>query len=131
VRFSATLRVADGGVVKVGACHCAMCRRWGSGPYIGIAAKGPVAYEGEDQIALYQGSDWAERGFCRTCGSHLFWRMRTNSLSVLSAGAFDDTTGFTLDNEIYVDCASGFYAFAGERTRMTEAEAKAAFAPGA
>ncbi len=130
VRFSAPLKVGSDGVVKVGACHCGMCQRWGGAPYLAVAGKGPVEFEGEDSITRYHASDWGERGFCKACGTHLFWRMRSNSLIAVSAGTFDDQTGFTLDNEIFVDCAAGFYAFAGERTRMTEAEVTAAFAGG-
>ena len=130
VRFSAPLRVEDSGVVKTGACHCGMCRRWGSGPFISVMAAGAVSFEGEENIGLHRASGWGERGFCQKCGANLFWRMQDKTMTALSTGAFDDQSGFVLDNEIYVDCAAGFYGFEGDRKRMTEAEVIAAFTGG-
>ena len=53
----------------VGACHCNMCRKWGGGPFLEVACGNEVSFEGEDNISVYQSSDWAERGFCKNCGS--------------------------------------------------------------
>ena len=46
---------------KVWACHCTMCRGWGGGPLLSIDCGTDVAFEGEENIAVYDGS-WCEWG---------------------------------------------------------------------
>lgn len=102
-------------------CHCSTCRRWGGGP--GMAARvGSVNFEGEDQIGIYQSSDWAERGFCKQCGSNLFYRLKEPASYMMWIGTFDDQTPFQLAGEIYIDAKPDSYNFAGEHPRQTEAE---------
>ena len=43
----------------------------------------------------------------------------------LSAGSLDTMEGLEFVNEVYIDAKPASYAFAGERTRMTEAEVMA------
>jgi len=60
---------------SIGACHCNMCIKWGGGPFMGAHCGCDVSFIGEEYITLYSSSDWAERGFCKRCGSHLFYRL--------------------------------------------------------
>ena len=89
-----------------------------------------VSWTGEENIQTYASSDWAERGFCRICGSSLFWRMTAvgPGFMSLNAGTLDDLTGLPLKTEIYIDHKPDGYAFAGDTTKMTEAEVMAMFA---
>ncbi len=103
------------------ACHCEMCRRWSAGPFLGATAHG-VEFEGEDQLARYASSKWAERGFCRTCGTTLFYFLRPTQTYTMSVCAFDDQRPFALTLEIFIDRKPDGYAFAGEHPRWTEAE---------
>ena len=109
------------------ACHCQMCRRHSGGVHLGfeIAAEG-IAFDGAENIGTFQSSDWAERGFCRCCGSSLFWRMTAEGpmqgTISLGAGTLDSHDGLTFEAEIYIDAKPDAYAFAGERPRLTEAE---------
>ncbi|MDU8942371.1 GFA family protein [Ovoidimarina sediminis] len=113
---------------EFGACHCGMCRKSSGG--VGLAMEVPdgglTFTEGEDRIASFQSSDWAERAFCPVCGSGLYWRMTAEGpakgLTILNAGTLDDMNGMAFTHEIYVDNQPDCYAFAGERKRMTEAE---------
>ena len=109
------------------ACHCGMCRRWSGGPLL-AARVGGVTFAGEDAPATHASSEWAERGFCRRCGSSLFYRLRADGGFLLAVGAFDDQTPFTLDGEIFVDHKPAGYAFAGEHPRLSEEETMALFA---
>ncbi|TRD22079.1 GFA family protein [Palleronia caenipelagi] len=118
-----------------GACHCGMCRRWSGGALLAVqVSPGGVAWQGEGAIRTYASSDWAERGWCRECGSNLFWRLTApgpmQGMVALSAGSLDSLDGLELTSEIYIDHKPAGYAFAGERQRMTEAEVLAAFGPG-
>ena len=110
------------------ACHCRMCRRWSGGPLFATAAEG-VVFEGEDNIGIYESSDWAERGFCKICGTNLFYRLKQNGQYALPVGVFDDSTRFKLIGEIYIDHKPAGYDFAGDLPKLTEAEFVAKFAP--
>ena len=54
----------------VGACHCNMCRKWGSGPFMEVDCGTDVSYKGGENISTFSSSDWAERGFCSKCGTN-------------------------------------------------------------
>jgi hypothetical protein len=41
---------------------------------------------------------------------------------IMSIGAFDDQSHFTMGGEIYIDNKPASYAFAGDHPRETEAE---------
>lgn len=99
-------------------CHCSMCRNWAGGPML-AAGVGSVVFQGEDNISRYASSDWAERGFCRECGSNLFYRLKEPDQYLLCMGAFDDETVFELAGEIYIDEKPRGYEFAGEHPRQT------------
>ena len=53
---------------SVGACHCSTCRKWGGGPLFAIECGSDVHFDGTKNISIFSSSDWAERGFCSTCG---------------------------------------------------------------
>ncbi len=106
----------------VDACHCAMCRRWGGGPFLAVDCGAAVTLEGAEHVRAYRSSDWAERAFCGTCGTNLYYRFLESGQMILSAGLFDDQSGFALSGEIFVDEQPAWYAFKGERRRMTGPE---------
>jgi hypothetical protein len=103
------------------ACHCGMCRRWSGGPLLAAAASG-VTFQGKENLGRYSGSEWAERGFCKRCGSSLFYRLKPADRYLMCVGSFDDAAPFTLTREIFVDHKPAGYAFAGDLQRKTEAE---------
>lgn len=107
-------------------CHCGMCRRWTGGPVFATVASG-VTFEGDDHLGRYDSSEWAERGFCKRCGSSLFYRLKSKDVYAMSVGAFDDSSPFKVVGEIYVDAQPPGYAFAGRLERLTEAETIARF----
>lgn len=125
VRFSATVKKRD-----VGACHCSMCRRWSSGPFLAIEHEGEVRLTGEDLLAVYRSSEWGERGFCRVCGSALFWRLHGGGHYALSVGSLDDQSQLRFASQIFIDEKPAFYDFANDTVKMTGAEFVAAFAAG-
>ncbi len=98
---------------EVHSCHCSMCRRWSGGP--GFAASvGKVEFTGEENIARFDSSAWAERGFCKTCGTNLFYRLKETAHYVMWMGTFDDQAQFKLAGEIYIDEKPASYEFAGD-----------------
>lgn len=110
-----------------GACHCAMCKKFSGGIELGVqVTPGGIHWEQDATVTTYPSSDWAERGFCRVCGSSLFWRLTAEGpmqgLMSLAAGSLDTMEGLDFTGEVYIDAKPDCYAFAGERQRMTEAE---------
>lgn len=117
-----------------GACHCDMCRRWTGSALLGITVpEGNVTWDGEEHIARRRSSAWAERAWCAECGSGLWFRVTIESPYLgnleLPIGLFDDASGLTMTNEIYIDHKPDSFAYAGAgRTLMTRADCVAKFA---
>jgi hypothetical protein len=106
---------------EVGVCHWGMCRRWSGGPALAVEVES-VALEGTENIAWFRSSDWAERGFCKTCGANLFYHIVDSSQYIIAAGAFDDQSGFEMTSQFFIDEKPGYYAFANQTRMMTGAE---------
>jgi hypothetical protein len=107
------------------ACHCSMCRRWMGGPFLGLAHDGAVSFEGAESIAVYKSSEWAERAFCKVCGTSLYWRFRGTDEYSFCAGTLDDQSALELTTEIFIDEKPAYYAFANETRKLTGEEAMA------
>ncbi len=126
VRFTAT----DLG--EFGVCHCEMCRRWTGSALFGVTVpETAMRIDQGDAIVARRSSDWATRSFCGSCGSPLWYRLDSGVDGTgdyeVALGLFDDPNGFTLEQEIFIDCKPDSYALAGDHKRMTRAEAFAAF----
>jgi hypothetical protein len=106
-----------------------MCRKWGGGPLFAVDCGTDVVFTGEEHISVYSSSDWAERGFCARCGSHLFYRLKESGQYMMAAGLFDDLKGAVLDHQVFIDSKPDWYAFANETKNMTGAEIFAMYAP--
>jgi len=76
--------------------------------------------------ARYKSSDWAERGFCPTCGTHLFYHILGGDY-ILPAGLFQDHA-FKVGSEIFIDEKPDFYDFRQEVPRLTGAQVFEQFA---
>lgn len=107
---------------QVGACHCGMCRKWGGGPFMEIDCGTEVSFKGEENITVYNSSDWVERGFCKQCGSHLFYRLKETRQHMVPVGIFDDPAPFVFKHQVFIDKKPSFYNFSNETENMTEAE---------
>jgi len=105
---------------EVGACHCGMCRKWGGGPFMEIDCGTDISFEGEDNITVYNSSDWAERGFCKKCGSHLFYRLKDTHQHMVPVGLFDDQEHFVFKTQVFIDRKPSFYSFSNKTNNMTE-----------
>lgn len=110
-------------------CHCGMCRRWGGGPLLAVHCGSNVGIEGEQHVRRYRSSDWAERGFCTNCGTHLFYRVVEADDYILPAGFFGDSVAFELREQIFIDHKPAWYEFANATENLTEAEVFAKYAP--
>jgi hypothetical protein len=108
---------------SIDVCHCSMCRRWVGGPFVGADFRGGVTVTNDATLVWYDSSEWAKRGFCSTCGSSLFYRLKADeAFWAICAGTLDLPEGSALGKEIFVDEKPGYYALAGEHPRLTGAE---------
>lgn len=115
---------------SLGACHCRICRTWGGGPFLGIGCGDAVEIDGEDSVTVFDSSEWAERGFCKTCGTHLFYRIKgKKDYHIPAALLSSESYTPTFDSQIFIDSKPENYSFANETKNLTGAEVFAMFAP--
>ena len=114
---------------NVGACHCSMCRRWGGGPLMAVNCGTEVSIQPDSMIGIFDSSPWAERGFCKKCGSHLFYRLKASNLHMIPAGIFDGNPNFKFEHQVFIDNKPEYYHFGDKTHDMTEAEVFAKYAP--
>ncbi|WP_299810344.1 GFA family protein [uncultured Roseibium sp.] len=91
-------------------CHCSQCRRtsghlWAST----VAPAGTLRFTCDEGLAWYRSSDFAERGFCKACGSSLFYRMDGEDNIAIAAGCLDTADGLTTGKHIFVKDKAGYY----------------------
>ena len=107
---------------KVEACHCQMCRRWGGGPFLEVTCGTEVEFSGEENICIYDSSEWAERSFCRQCGTHLFYRIKESREYCIPVGIFDGLEDLVFETQVFIDQKPSYYSFSNQTTDLTSAE---------
>ena len=107
---------------KLGVCHCAMCRKWTGGPLMSVFCGSDVKFKGEAFIGIYESSQWAERGFCKRCGSGLFYRIKGNQQYHIPMGLFENPENMTFNSQVFIDKKPEYYSFSNKTDNMTEAE---------
>lgn len=108
------------------ACHCDMCRQHTSGMFMSLAVDaGSVAFSGP--VSTFRSSGWAERGFCGTCGSTLFYGTVNDGARHPAAGLFADIDDVPLKLEFFSDMCPSGYALKGDHRRLTTEETIAMF----
>ncbi|MDQ0320572.1 hypothetical protein QO002_002710 [Pararhizobium capsulatum DSM 1112] len=105
------VRFETRGVLReVVACHCSQCRRQTGLHYAATnVSDDRLDVEGADNVTLYRASDGAGRGFCRVCGSALFWKADGRDDISIMAGSFDQPSGLTIGVHIFCADKADFY----------------------
>ena len=95
------------------ACHCRQCRK-SSGHFFTSTdvPKTSVTIHGEDSVTWFQSSERVRRGFCKTCGSSLFWDPIHRDFIGVAMGAFDQPTDTRLAIHIFVADKGDYYDIA-------------------
>ena len=95
------------------ACHCTKCRK-SSGHYFASTdiPKARLSVTGADNVTWYQSSERVRRGFCRTCGSPLFFDPPARDWIGVAMGAFDGPSGTHLEMHIFVADKGDYYEIA-------------------
>lgn len=108
--------------LNVGVCHCSTCRKWSGGPLLAIDCQSDVSFSEGDSLSIYNSSEWAERGFCAKCGTHLFYRLKDANQYIMPVGLFDLKEDVSMDHQIFIEEKPSYYCFANETKNMTGAE---------
>jgi hypothetical protein len=92
------------------ACHCTQCRKF-SGHYFASTdvPRSTVTIHGSENVTWYRSSEKVRRGFCKTCGSSLFWDPIERDWTGVAMGAFDDPTGARIHVHIHVASKGDYY----------------------
>lgn len=91
-------------------CHCGMCQRLHGnfGPHT-KARKSNITVTRDDGLEWFKTSDIARRGFCRICGSGLFWEPFDMDATGIIAGTLDGPTTLKTMGHIFVGEKPDFY----------------------
>lgn len=112
---------------RLNACHCDMCRQHNSAMLLSVeTAQDSIQITGP--VKVFQSSEWAQRAFCETCGSTLWYGTQHDGSRNLAAGLFPDTGG-TVRFEFFCDQALSPVHIHGAEHSLTRQETFAKFAP--
>jgi len=101
-------------------CHCSQCRKQSGHRWATADAKtDDVEIDGAGDITWFQASPGAERGFCSTCGSMLFWRSLTDDDMAILAASIDEPTGLRMASHIFVEDKGDYYEIADGLPQFT------------
>jgi len=88
-------------------CHCSMCRKTHGAGYVtwvGFESEQVMVTSGEHQLDWFDSSPGAQRGFCRRCGSSLFFRSEKWAGELhIALGCMDDPIDRQPQANVYFD----------------------------
>jgi len=103
----------DGNLSAVEACHCTKCRKWTG--HVGVSVEVPrslLTVHGTENITWYHSSEKVRRGFCKTCGTSLFFdpldKVKHEWIGIMM-GLFDYPTETWLALHIFVAEKGDYY----------------------
>lgn len=125
----AVTATVSGALGEISACHCDMCTRWSGSVQMGVAVdRKRVTLSGP--IGTYRSSEFAERAWCETCGSAVWFKDavgKDEHIFELAPGLFDGFGGARLVRVVYCDRAAGGVELAGNLEKMTKAQYEAKY----
>jgi hypothetical protein len=90
-------------------CHCGQCKK-SSGNYVAASACDDVEFnlDRDETLRWFASSAIAERGFCKSCGSNLFWKPSDSGHMSIFAGTLDSDAGLKARAHIYVESKADY-----------------------
>jgi hypothetical protein len=100
----------EGPLRDVIGCHCTQCRKQ-TGHFMAATAARHTDFKvvKQDDLKWYTSSDFAERAFCGTCGSTLFWQRKGGDYIAIAAGTLDTPTGIRIEGHIFCADKGDYY----------------------
>lgn len=100
-------------------CHCGQCRRTSGHLWASThAAFDKVNFISDEGLEWYNSSDYAKRGFCKNCGSSLFYRMNDENGIGIAAGCLDMPTNMEVGKHIFVKDKGDYYEIADDAPQI-------------
>ncbi len=105
------------------ACHCTQCRKQTGHFMAATSAHGrDFRLVRSGPLRWYRASAQAERGFCASCGSTLFWRADGGEEISIAAGTLDGPTGLKIEGHIFCADQGDYYRIPDEGYRHAQWE---------
>jgi hypothetical protein len=105
------------------ACHCATCQQVSGGPYLGFTAFETKDLEWTQQPDIWQKSDIATRGHCKTCGSAMTMQyfFNTDRIGIcLGSVTSADPALPPLEEHIFIEEKAPYFVFADDGAKRCE-----------
>lgn len=100
-------------------CHCGQCRRTSGHLWASThAAYDKVHFTSVQGLEWYSSSDFAKRGFCKNCGSSLFYRLNGEEGVGIAAGCLDLPTDLKIGKHIFVKDKGDYYEITGNEPQI-------------
>ncbi|MEM8978344.1 MAG: GFA family protein [Pseudomonadota bacterium] len=105
----------DAEITQTSFCHCGQCRRqsgnyWASGQVL----EQDLRILKDMGLTWFRSSDFAQRGFCKTCGSFLFWKADAENSRAVSLASLDAPHNVKATRHIFVDEKGSYYEIADD-----------------
>jgi len=98
---------ADGPVHHASHCYCTMCQKQhgaAAGSYANVATAGYAIERGSELVTEYASSEEGRRGFCRVCGSTLFWRSTASPDTIaVTLGTLEPPYDGPVERELFTE----------------------------
>lgn len=96
-------------------CHCSQCRRTSGHQWAATHAEyDALIFTRNVGLKWYASSDWAKRGFCKECGSSLFYRMNGDDGVGIAAGCIETPNSLRAGKHIFTANKGGYYEIADD-----------------
>lgn len=100
-------------------CHCRQCARWTGNSVMATASRTEnLTIQGQENLTWFASSDHAERGFCKQCGSKLFWRLPNIASVSIMAGSMTNPTGLHIAAHLFVADKSDYDIIGNDATQF-------------
>ncbi|TYC68277.1 GFA family protein [Stappia sp. BW2] len=91
-------------------CHCSQCRRISGHTWACTHAPiDKLRFSNKDGLGWYESSSFARRGFCKFCGSSLFYQRNGQENIAIAAGSLNGPTGLKVGKHILVKDKGDYY----------------------
>ncbi len=115
---------SDGPWGDVTVCHCSQCRK--TSGHIWASTSVPeksLKIQNDEDLVWYESSSIARRGYCKSCGSSLFFQANGEDTISIGAGTLEIPTGLKIAKEIFEDDKGDYYQSATRPSQTAEFQA--------
>jgi hypothetical protein len=102
-------------------CHCSQCRKFSGHHWAATRApQEKLSFRRDDGLVWFASSDFAKRGFCRICGSSLFYKVNDADHIGIAAGCLESPTGLRPGKHIFTANQGDYYTIADDAPHVPD-----------